>query len=211
MANLTPELELLDAIEGYVARAIEPLYQKLESVQAANPVHPDTLALRVNEALVKAMEAMRMPADGKPGRDALDLEIIETIEQGKSYPAGTFALHDGGTVLAVRDTDPIEWAVDLESAGWKVTQDGIAHISGASGEDHRKHCLTVTRTSGKVDRIEFRTSFANMDQGVHRPGMKYLAGSAVTRDESYWIARVDTDTTPPHTDWRLILKGKHRR
>ncbi|HSC98315.1 MAG TPA: hypothetical protein VLI21_05405 [Casimicrobiaceae bacterium] len=170
--DLSPEMQLFNAIEDYVARAVEPLYQRLE-------VHPDTLTLRVNEAVGKAMESVRMPADGKPGRDARDLEIIDGIEHGKSYPAGTFALHDGGTVLAVRDTDPIE--LGTEAAGWKVTQDGIKSVT-AHSVDERTHRVIVTRTSGKAEAFNFTTSFANMDKGVHRPGMKYRAGDGVTRD-----------------------------
>jgi hypothetical protein len=41
----------------------------------------------------------------------------------KSYPAGTFALHDGGTVLATRATDP------LESASGSI---GVARLDAMS-------------------------------------------------------------------------------
>ena len=203
--DLPPEMQLFNAIEDYVARAIEPLYQKLEKLE----VHPDTLTLRLTEAVAKAMADVKLPQDGRPGRDALDLEIIEGIEPGKSYPAGTFALHDGGTVLAVRDTDPIETVDSCEIAGWKVTQDGIKSVRSYSVDD-RTHRMIITRTSGKTNAHDFTTSFANIDKGVHRPGMKYRAGDGVTKDMGFWIARRDTDKTPPHDDWRLAIKGKHR-
>ena len=157
-------LELLEAIQDYVARAIEPRYQKIEEFDA---VHPDTLTLRVNEAVAKAVADVKLPQDGRPGRDALDLEIIESIEPGKSYPAGTFALHDGGTVLAVRDTEPVE--LGLEAAGWKVTQDGIKSVTSYSVDD-RTHRVVVTRTSALIDTLDFVTSFANMDKGVQSAG-----------------------------------------
>jgi hypothetical protein len=192
-----------------VARAIDPLHEQVAKLRNGQAVHPGTLKLTVREAVDTYTKTVRVPEDGKPGRDALDLEIIESIEGDKSYPAGTFALHDGGTILAVRDTDPIEWGVDVEAAGWKVTQDGIKSI-GSAEVDERTHQLVATRTSGKVDRIAFITSIVNMDKGVHRPGMKYRAGDGVTRDLGFWIAQRDTDRTPPHKDWRLAIKGKFR-
>ena len=167
--------------------------------------HEDTIALRVAEAVEKRLAEIPKPEDGKAGRDALDLEIIESIERSKSYPAGTFALHDGGMVLALRDTDPIEFGLD--EAGWKVTQDGVKSISSEQ-IDERTHALVVTRTSGQVARLPFVTSVANMDKGVHRPGMRYRNGDGVTKDMGFWIAQRDTDKTPPHKDWRLAIKGK---
>jgi hypothetical protein len=175
----------------------------------ANVPHEDTIALKIGDAVAKAMEAIRLPADGKPGRDALDLEIIESIEQGKSYPAGTFALHDGGTVLAVRDTEPLNVAGNLTDAGWKVTQDGVKSVSSEE-IDERTHALVITRTSGQIARLPFVTSIANMDKGPHRPGMKYRPGDGVTKDLGFWIAQRDTDKTPPHKDWRLAIKGRWR-
>lgn len=171
-------------------------------------VHPDTVALMVRDEVAKAFEAMPKPEDGKPGRDALDTEIIESIDPTKSYPAGTFALHDGGTVLAFRDTDPIEG--DLEAAGWKVTQDGIKEVVREDCEDERMTRVVVRSTSGKRFAVDCVTATGVKDQGVYRPGMKYRAGDAVTFDESYWIAKRDTQKCPPGEDWRLILKGKRR-
>jgi hypothetical protein len=142
----------------------------------------------------------------------LDLEFIETIEAGKSYPGGTFALHDGGTMLAFRDTDPIETAPsDLELAGWKVTQDGIKRIVREDTGGDRMNRIVVITTSGKRYAVEFLTTIANMDKGVHQRGMKYRAGDGVTRDLGYWIARRDTTETPPHDDWRLAIKGHFRK
>jgi hypothetical protein len=172
-------------------------------------VHQDTVALMVRDAVAEEVKSIRSPEDGEPGRDAADLPILPTLERGRSYARGTFALHDGGTVVAFRETDPLDGAESLDAAGWRVAQDGIKAI--ASEEvDERTHRLIVTRTSDKVERLDFVTSFANMDKGVYRPGMKYLAGSGVTHDQSYWIAKRDTDTSPPGDDWRLILKGKFR-
>jgi hypothetical protein len=167
--------------------------------------HPDTLTLRVQEEVTKQVSAMPTPRDG---RDALDVEIIEEIDPQCSYPGGTFALHDGGMVLAVRDTDPL--GDDLEAAGWKVTQDGIKGIEREECEDERMTRVVVVSTSGKRFAVDCLTAPGLKDRGVHRPGMRYRAGDAVTFDESYWVCRSDTQTSPPGDDWRLILKGKLR-
>lgn len=172
-------------------------------------IHPDTVRVMVQETVEKAIGSIRVPKDGEPGRDAAELDILDALSAAKSYPAGTFARHDGGILRAFRDTDPLENVSELEAAGWRVAQDGIKAIRAESVDDIT-HRLVVERTSGKADAVEFLTSLANMDKGVYRPGMKYLAGSGVTFDESYWIARRDTQNSPPGEDWRLILKGKKR-
>jgi hypothetical protein len=139
-----------------------------------------------------------------------DLEIVETIHPQRSYPGGTFALHGGGMVLALRDTNPLSSAEGLEDAGWKVVQDGIADIRRGPDEDDTA-TIIVERTSGEAKAFRIEIARGLIDKGVHRPGMRYRAGDAVTSDESYWVCRKDTKSTPPHDDWRLIIKGKRRR
>lgn len=184
------------------------LFAEMPKAEPGESVHPDTVALMVRDAVAEQLKSVRLPQDGKPGRDALDLEIVESIEQGKSYPAGTFALHDGGTVLATRDTDPLDG--DLAAAGWKVTQDGIKDVVREDCDDERITRVVVRSTSGRRFVVDCVTASGMVDQGVHRPGMKYRAGDCVTFDESYWTARRDTAKSPPGEDWRLILKGKRR-
>jgi hypothetical protein len=196
-------------VQALVDAAVSKMLADLPEPKDGESVHPDTVALMVRDAVSQAVEkavaAMPKPRDG---RDALDLEIIEAIEAGKSYAAGTFALHDGGMMLAVRDTDPIETASIPEAAGWKVTQDGIKAVA-AELVDPRTYRITIERTSGKVDVKEFEPPCINIDKGVHRRGMKYRAGDGVTFDGSFWIAQRDTDQTPPQ-DWRLAVKSRTR-
>lgn len=173
-------------------------------------VHPDTVAVMVRDQVTEALKTVRLPEDGKPGRDALDLEILESIDEHRSYPVGTFALHDGGTLLALRDTDPLAAADDAITAGWKVTQDGIKDMVREETEDERVTRVVVRSTSGRRFAVDCVTASGMQDQGVYRPGMKYRSGDCVTFDESYWTARRDTAKSPPGEDWRLILKGKRR-
>jgi hypothetical protein len=60
---------------------------------------------------------------GDPGRDALAIDILPTIDETKSYPRGTFAEYRGGTIRAIRNTDPITG--DLASAGWSIAARGV--------------------------------------------------------------------------------------
>jgi hypothetical protein len=197
-------------VQALVDAAVSKMIAELPQPKDGESVHPDTVALMVRDQVAKALADVRLPQDGKPGRDALDLEINDGIDTDKSYPPGTFALHDGGTVLAMRDTDPLETAASLEDACWKVTQDGIAEVVREECDDERMTRVVVRSTSGKRFTVDCVTASGVKDQGVHRPGMKYRAGDAVTFDESYWIARRDTTKSPPGEDWRLILKGKRR-
>jgi hypothetical protein len=202
--ELIPEPKAVD--EDAIVERVLALVPKPKDGES---VHPDTVALLVRDEVAKQVAAVPVPKDGKPGRDALDLEILEGIDPQRSYPGGTFALHDGGMVLAVRDTDPLV-GDDLEASGWKVTQDGIKAIEREECEDERMTRVVVVSTSGKRFAVDCLTAPGLKDKGVHRPGMRYRAGDAVTSDESYWVCRSDTQTSPPGEDWRLILKGKRR-
>lgn len=198
-----------DADEPAIVERVLALIPQTKDAQ----VHPDTVALMVREAVDKALAAVRMPKDGDRGRDAAELDILDSLSAAKSYPAGTFVRYDGGVVRAFRDTDPLDG--DLEAAGWRVVQDGI---KGFESEvvDERTHRLIAVTTSGKRYACEFVTSYANMDKGVHRPGMKYRAGDGVSKDGSFWISQVDdndaTPGDPPHANWRLaVKKGRDSR
>jgi hypothetical protein len=70
--------------------------------------------------------------------------------------------------------------------------------------------VVVRTTAGRRIAVDCVTASGVIDKGVYRAGMNYRNGDAVTFDESYWIARRDTSTSPPGNDWRLILKGKRR-
>src|SRR4029434_546329 len=112
-----------------VSRRLESLEKRLTEVQAAKgekgepgakgdkgdpgepgepgkngePIHPDTVALMVRELVEKAVAGLPKAIDGRagdPGRDAADIHPLPEIDESRSYPAGTWAKHNGGLWLA---------------------------------------------------------------------------------------------------------------
>lgn len=149
-------LKMLNAIRGHVARSIDPLaarVQQLESLPAprdGKDVDPELVKESILLEVGKAVAALPRPRDGEdgePGRDALDIVVLEEIDEAKVYPRGTFACHRGGTIYATRKTSPI--TDSLEEAGWRVVMNGIAEESeeGLSAGVVRR---TSVYTSGAV-------------------------------------------------------------
>ncbi|ECM5623126.1 phage gp6-like head-tail connector protein, partial [Salmonella enterica subsp. enterica] len=95
---------------------VQPMIQEL--VSSAIPEFPDVKSLvREAVALLPPPEPGR---DGEDGRDALSLEILPFIDEGKSYPRGSYATHNGGLWRAYEKTHGMR--------GWECLVDGVAGI-----------------------------------------------------------------------------------
>jgi hypothetical protein len=155
--------------------------------------------------------------DGEPGRDAVHVEILDGIENGKRYGRNTFAAHAGGLVRSFKATDPLTGEIDLERAGWHVVVRGIDDLSIELGEDLRTVRVRCTMTGGKV--VERTVVIpAMIDRGIFKGETRYEAGDVVTWDGSMWVCRgVALDVRPGipkdqplHEEslaaWRLAVK-----
>lgn len=170
-------------------------------------IHPDTVALMVREAVDKAVAALPAAKDGAPGRDAAELTVLAGIDEARSYPAGTYAKHNGGEIRAERRTDPVKDG-DILAAGWTVARDGVSALVVTQGEDPREISVAAMLTSGTKAVSEFHIPMV-IDKGVWREG-EYEKGDHVSRDGSGWIAQCKTVSQPgapgTGTDWRLSTK-----
>lgn len=131
--------------------------------------------------------------DGAPGRDGLQVNVLDAIDPTRCYPRGTYACYKGGTVRAVRTTDPID-GKDLESAGWQIVCNGIAELL----ED------VVTTTDGKSMRI--RWAF----QGPFEATKEYQRGDTVLFRNSSWFCNAATSNPPgdpADRSWSMMAKG----
>ena len=80
-------------------------------------------------------------------------DIRNGIDPTQGYPRGTFATYRGGTIKALRDTDPV---VDgLARAGWEVVLDGIADVALSQSEDLRVVTITTITTSSRMHSFAF--------------------------------------------------------
>ncbi|MBE8818788.1 phage gp6-like head-tail connector protein [Enterobacter hormaechei] len=169
----------------------------LELVSASMPELPDVKSL-VNEAIA-ALPAAEPGKDGENGRDALSLEILPFIDEGKSYPRGSYATHNGGLWRAYEKTHGMR--------GWECLVDGVAGFDIQQSE-LRCFTLTVNRTSGASETKSFDVPVM-IYQGVFKSGQEYLPGDTVTWGGSLWHCDEQTQDKPGEAGskgWTLAAK-----
>ena len=174
---------------------VQPMLQAL--VTESMPVLPDVKAL-VNEA-VAALPAPEPARDGENGRDALALELLPFIDEGKSYPRGSYATHKGGLWRAYEKTHGMR--------GWECVVDGVAGVD-IERSDQRRFTLTVNRASGGRETKSFDVPVM-IYQGVFKSGQGYLPGDTVTWGGSLWHCDEPTQDKPGETgskSWTLATK-----
>jgi DNA-binding protein YbaB len=174
---------------------VQPMLQVL--VTESMPVLPDVKAL-VSEA-VAALPAPEPARDGEDGRDALALELLPFIDEGKSYPRGSYATHNGGLWRAYEKTHGMR--------GWECVVDGVAGVD-IERSDQRRFTLTVNRASGGSETKSFDVPVM-IYQGVFKSGQDYLPGDTVTWGGSLWHCDEPTQDKPGETGskgWTLATK-----
>lgn len=173
----------------------------------AEPIHPDTVARLVTEAVEKRVAAIPVAKDGAPGRDALQIDILPAIDPTKTYPRATYARHCGGIVRAFRDTDKIPEGGVIAASGWEVVVDGVFGVAVKQGENLRSFSVRSVLVSGHESVQEF-TMPVMIQRGVHIGGNAYERGDVVTLDGSQWHCEVDRTKERPGAskDWILIVK-----
>ena len=174
---------------------VQPMIQEL--VSASMPELPDVKSL-VNEAIA-ALPAAEPGKDGENGRDALALEILPFIDEGKSYPRGSYATHTGGLWRAYETTHGMR--------GWECLVDGVSGIDIQQSEQ-RNFTLTVSRTSGASETKSFDVPVM-IYQGVFKSGQEYLPGDTVTWGGSLWHCDEQTQDKPGEAGskgWTLAAK-----
>jgi len=166
-------------------------------------VHPDTVAMMVAERVGQAVAALPAAKDGAPGRDAAALDILPGIDEGKSYPRGTWASHNGGLIRATRSTDPVKDG--LLAAGWDVMVEGVSALVISQGEDSRELSVAAMLTSGVKMVSDFRVP-AMIYREIWREG-EYNEGDVVTWGGSAWHCQQKTTDKPGISSaWKLMVK-----
>lgn len=135
--------------------------------------------------------------DGIDGRDALDIDVIQGINEEKSYPRGTMAAHDGSLWMARKNTDGME--------GWHCIVAGMGEPR-IDYDGERSFTITIPYGGAEITRKAILPVV--LDAGFYQEGKTYQPGDGVTFGGSYWIAKADTGTKPGtgNDDWRLAVK-----
>lgn len=129
--------------------------------------------------------------EGKDGRDAVEINILPMIEEGKSYPSGTYARHMGGLVKAT-------------TSGFDVIVNGLAAIAFEQISE-REFRAKARLTDGTESTAEFKIPVM-LHRGIWQE-RTYERGDCVTRDSSTWHCTAESTTTaPPGPHWQLIVR-----
>ena len=145
---------------------------------------------------------------GERGRDAVSMaaEIVDGIDETRSYGEGTLAVLRGGTWIARRLTDPVADG-DYRAAGWLCFCRGVDTIEDAI-EDGGRIVVRTTKLSDGTVQTTRETTAAIVYRGMFQSGHAYAAGDTITYGGSLFIAQGDVRKPPGDGDaaWKLAAK-----
>lgn len=186
-----PESPVLPDIDGMIQRAVS-------AIEVPQPEPLPDIAQMVKDAVAE----MPKPEDGEPGedgKDALQLEILPSIDAEKTYPRGTYAMHHGGLWRSYQKTTGMN--------GWECLVDGISDIDITQAED-RQFTVTAVKSSGEKTEKTFNVPVM-IYRDIFKDGVKYYPGDSVTWGGSVWYCHQETDDKPGEDGskgWKLAVK-----
>lgn len=186
-----PESPVLPDIDGMIQRA-------LSAIQVPQPEPLPDIAQMVKDAVAE----MPKPDDGEPGedgKDALQLEILPSIDTEKAYQRGTYAIHQGGLWRSYQKTTGMK--------GWECLVDGISDID-ITQRDERNFTVIAIKSSGEKTEKTFSVPVM-IYRDIFKDGEKYFPGDSVTWGGSVWYCNEATGDKPGEDGskgWKLAVK-----
>lgn len=172
----------------------------LEAVAALVKV-PEVEKVDVDAIARAAAALIPVPEVKEPehGRDALDLEILPSIDESKQYARGTYAAHLGGLWKTYERSNGMR--------GWECIVDGIAAVN-VSQDGDREFSVTLAKSSGAEVVQKFALPI-QIYKGVYREEEAYDAHDNVTWAGSQWTSTKSENTDKPGTSdaWTLCVKA----
>jgi hypothetical protein len=193
---VNPEL-----IKELVSEAIKEIPAP-QNGKDADPIDKAELQKMIDAAVEKSVDELAKqipePEKGQDGRDAADLAILPEIDQDKSYPRGTFAIHKGGLWRSFEKTKGMR--------GWETVVNGIADISIEYDGD-RALSIKTEKSCGDIVEKQFHVP-AMIYRDVYRSGESYSKGDTCTYAGSLYTCVNETQERPgtASKDWRLSAK-----
>jgi len=191
------EPEPLPDIQAMVTKAVAEI-----ELPEPVPVDIPDFSAMIQAAVIKEVADIELPEPGKKGedgKDGLQIEVIPDIDMSKSYPRGTYALHNGGLWRAYQKTAGIN--------GWECVVNGLNDIQ-VNQKDERQFTVTLSKSNGESEEKSFVLPVM-IYRDVYQPGRKYMAGDCVTFGGSIWHCYADTSDRPNEagsSGWRLAVK-----
>jgi len=189
--------EPLPDIESMVKAAVDNI-----EIVIPEPLPLPDFKPMVDDAVNKAVSELAMPEPGKKGddgRDALQIEVMPEIDTSKSYPRGTYALHNGGLWRAYQKTAGL--------SGWECVVNGLNDIS-VNLENDRIFTFNLSQSNGEVQTKTFSLPVM-IYRDVYQPGRTYQEGDCVTFGGSIWHCYKATSDRPNEagsSGWKLAVK-----
>lgn len=152
----------------------------LVEIPAPEKIDLDAIA-RSAAALIPAPEVK----EPEHGRDALELEVLPTIDESKQYPRGTYAAHRGGLWKSYERTHGMR--------GWECIVEGIDGVT-VTQDSVREFSVTLNKSSGAAAVQKF-TMPAMVYKGVWRP-CEAEPGDMFTFGGSLWHCDEATSEKP---------------
>ncbi|WP_208952550.1 phage gp6-like head-tail connector protein [Rahnella sp. ChDrAdgB13] len=185
-----PKSPELPDIESLVRKAVQ-------EIEIPQPELPD-----IHQMVKDAVSVLPVPKNGEPGedgKDALQLEIMPCIDEEKSYPRGSYAIHDGGIWRSYQKTTGLN--------GWECLVDGISSVD-ISQANEREFTITAQLASGTRTEKSFCIPVM-IYRDIFKDGEKYLPGDSVTWAGSVWYCHAETSDKPGEPSskgWKLAVK-----
>jgi hypothetical protein len=183
----------LEVVKGFIQQEVKSIpIPKVESFTL------EQVEKMVADAVAAAIANIPPAKDGEDGKDALAIQILPAIDESKSYPRGTFALHKNGTWRAYQKT--------VGMKGWECTQVGIAEIDIEMLDDRT---LSIKTMLSNGEAQEKTLKLKNIKyKGVVAEGATYEEGDFVTWGGSIWHCDEPTSERPRegHKSWTLAVK-----
>jgi hypothetical protein len=148
---------------------------------------------------------------GEAGRDAYQIEVLNSLDERVRYSRGTVAVHRGGLVRALMQTAPLRSVDgDLSRAGWQVICNGVFKDEQFSDDEGRVMRRVVEFTDGGKSVSSHRMQ-SLIYRGPWRSGQAGAkSGDSFTYGGSVWVCKRDTATPPPGPAWTLAVKSGER-
>lgn len=194
LANFSLNTDFIEEMKTLISEKFSEIRQPKDG----ESIPVEQVQAMVDSALKSALANVNLPRDGEPGRDAVHIEILPSIDVEKNVPRGTYAKHLGGLWRSFETTKGMR--------GWECIVDGIAEIYFEKSSD-RQHTLKIIRSSGEktIKEIDFP---AMIYRGVFSGG-DFVPGDTVTWAGSLWHCDEPTSDKPGEAGskgWTLCAK-----
>ena len=194
----------MDAIAGMVAREVEKRFAGIPVPQDGKSITVDDVRPLINEAIGKAVGAIREPKDGVGlGGALIDRtgNLVVTLTDGTTRELGPVVGKDVDQQVIERSIADAVSAIPKPRDG----SDGLGFDDLQFEHDGERGFALKFVRGVQVKRFEFRVPLT-IYRGVWREGT-HEKGDAVIWAGSLWVAQKDTDAKPDSGGgWQLAVK-----